>query len=758
MCNQKLFIHVGIDKTGSSYIQKILNASEEGLYQSNLKYLDSGGLENHSNLFFQSQKGDLNLWKHVALEMNEIEQDGIVSHEGLYHLSEETLSKISEIISGYQINIVIYIRQQSDMICSGFAQRLKYEPSFFGLDSDPETAFFPIGQRYSTTLQKLKNVFGQMNVIVRKYESSYFHQQHLFLDFLHAIGRSCKKNHLSARFSLPNDDPNPSFDIECIYLMLEFDRMRIDKSSRAQLVNLLMSVTLNDNSSFITDDDLDSADQYFQEDNDLVSREWFDGGNLFTAHRKFRYRAIRKDRLSKYVNEIRHKFGLTLPGLTKDLGGEPKGSLNLDNHFVVRAPDYTLKSNLNETNGLTTHMISKQGSVDYSINDSAAMVFQCCRDPIQLTDLMEYFSEKYPENSSVKLEISDLLDLFNELGLIKLVQNQYQSRYHLLNNQSELGVCSKTALRLVDYCLGEFKDKPVLPCTKDLAYLNSTSILLLETCSDSIVISSTIERENNDQKKIVDALISQHAIIQPSLSCWLVRGDSYGLDCDPEQGLHIAGMRHSSLRHLVLVPTANRERYLGLNLKKQMEVLSLSWVPWEEKTDTAWWGGALTGDQWKDIEPRSLTRRETLCYYRDKPSEQVRLDLTQIPDYTNEPPGIKLKNKFTKQEVFTNKCLVLLPGNDIASGSSWYFAGNSVVLMPEPHLEHILYFEIEPWVHYIPLEPDPADILIKLRWVFENQGRAKKIVENAHQRLRWFCGPEYQWACNEVLRRISNTR
>ena len=120
------------------------------------------------------------------------------------------------------------------------------------------------------------------------------------------------------------------------------------------------------------------------------------------------------------------------------------------------------------------------------------------------------------------------------------------------------------------------------------------------------------------------------------------------------------------------------------------------------------------------------------------------------------PPGLHLVDRFTKRHAFSHKCLVLLPGNDIASGSSWYFGGNSVVLMPPPHLEHILYFEMKPWEHYVPLESDPADILTKLQWVLDRPEEAKRIVANSHERLRWLCGPEYQWACNEVLRRIAS--
>jgi hypothetical protein len=314
---------------------------------------------------------------------------------------------------------------------------------------------------------------------------------------------------------------------------------------------------------------------------------------------------------------------------------------------------------------------------------------------------------------------------------------------------------------LVDYCLGDWRNKPVFTCTRHPGYLKRLDILLLETGRRHAVVfaggitAGRKSRAQYDLKQVVVAMVSQRADIPPDLGCWLVRDDSAGIHTDPQQGLHITGVRHPAQNHLVLVPTANRNRFLGPNLEKQMEELSGLSVPWEEKSDTAWWGGALTGDKWNK---HALTRREALCYYRDHPSDQVCLQLTEIPADTEAPPGVKLERQFTKKSAFRHKCLVLLPGNDIASGSSWYFCGNSVVLMPKPRLEHILYFEMRPWEHYVPLESGAADILVKLRWVLDNQEQAKRIVANSHERLRWLCGEEYLWACNEVLRHIAGKK
>ena len=333
-----------------------------------------------------------------------------------------------------------------------------------------------------------------------------------------------------------------------------------------------------------------------------------------------------------------------------------------------------------------------------------------------------------------------------------------RKRRVILDYQPEPGSKSNKAERLVEYCLGDFRHRPLLPCTRRRRYLRQRSILLIETDRHAVTTSVSGARKLRDQKRVVSALVDQRAEIPPNLSAWLICGDGAGVTSDPEQGVHLTGMRPASRRDLVLVPTACRNRYLGPNLARQLDELREAWVPWNEKLDTVWWGGALTGDQWKDQVPRALTRREVLQYFVEHPSDQVSFHLTQMPNKTDVLPGFELEGKFTKQSAFAHKCLLLLPGNDIASGSSWYFAGNSVVLMPKPHLEHILYFEMEPWEHYVPLENDPADVLVKVRWALDNQEAAQKIVANSHERLRWLCGPEYLWACNEVLRKIAEQK
>ena len=430
--------------------------------------------------------------------------------------------------------------------------------------------------------------------------------------------------------------------------------------------------------------------------------------------------------------------------------------VNLRDLYVYRTDRFRLESRKSPAGEIRFYLVSNKNNKEKVVNDTAAKILDYCREPILVADLLQDLVDCFAGASSMEADIMGALDEYHKARVINFHSQRHPEKHYALDYRPVPGQRSAKAERLVDFCLGDFKDSPASNCTRDPVYLNNTNrIMLFESGPRSAVLSAGIRRLVRDTKKVVRALINQRAVIPPGLRCWLTRGDDSGAKSIPGQGLHISGMRRAIHRHLILVPTSCRARYLGPNLERQMEELRQSWIPWEEKSDIAWWGGALTGGWWKDNEPRTLTRMEVLEYFRDNPSDQVRLHLTELSGNSKLPPGLELEDNFTKKSAFMNKCLVLLPGNDIASGSSWYFAGNSVVLMPKPHLEHILYFEMNPWEHYVPLENDPADILVKLEWVLDNQGKARKIVDNSHERLRWLCGPEYLWACNEVLRRIA---
>ncbi len=358
---------------------------------------------------------------------------------------------------------------------------------------------------------------------------------------------------------------------------------------------------------------------------------------------------------------------------------------------------------------------------------------------------------------------------FERLGLAEPVEGSHiiMGVAYDIDYQPMAGIRSQKAERLVQYCLGDYAEQPIPACTANLDYtapraFNNPALFCIFQKGELSLWRKEPANANSrgvmDHKRIAEAWITQHAEIPKNLRCWLVRGDGAGRRTDPEQGPHLAAVRDRQYSHLILVPGSNRERYLGHNLEQQMMILKDAWVPWGEKRDAAWWGGDATGNC--KFRSYILSRYRFLRHYHDEPSDKVVIHLTSTPSrwpreaWRGRVPDPK--GKFEKHDAFSHKCIVLLKGHDAPSGLSWTFGGNSVVMMQPPVVDHILYFELEPWVHYVPLQPHPEDVLTKLNWVLENQDAAQKIVRRAHEHLSWFTGPEYLWACNEVLRRVAS--
>jgi len=95
---------------------------------------------------------------------------------------------------------------------------------------------------------------------------------------------------------------------------------------------------------------------------------------------------------------------------------------------------------------------------------------------------------------------------------------------------------------------------------------------------------------------------------------------------------------------------------------------------------------------------------------------------------------------YEKQEYFGNhveystfwnyKIFLIIDGNCIASNHTWGFAIGCVPMMittARCWFQHL----IEPFVHYIPVNPDLSDLMERIQWVHENDEAAKIIASNA---------------------------
>ena len=91
-----------------------------------------------------------------------------------------------------------------------------------------------------------------------------------------------------------------------------------------------------------------------------------------------------------------------------------------------------------------------------------------------------------------------------------------------------------------------------------------------------------------------------------------------------------------------------------------------------------------------------------------------------------------MKGSLDTRDLLAYKVIISVEGNDVASGLKWGLLSNSVILMVPPAkttfvMEHLL----EPWVHFVPLDPDLGNVDEQTQWVLDISATAKQIAKRA---------------------------
>ncbi len=90
------------------------------------------------------------------------------------------------------------------------------------------------------------------------------------------------------------------------------------------------------------------------------------------------------------------------------------------------------------------------------------------------------------------------------------------------------------------------------------------------------------------------------------------------------------------------------------------------------------------------------------------------------------------------------KYILVVPGNDIGSGLYWALMSNSVVLKVETEWETALEAGLEPWVHYVPVEPTLSSIESAITRLARDQHLCEAIISNAQSKMRPHLNSEWR--------------
>lgn len=172
-------------------------------------------------------------------------------------------------------------------------------------------------------------------------------------------------------------------------------------------------------------------------------------------------------------------------------------------------------------------------------------------------------------------------------------------------------------------------------------------------------------------------------------------------------------------------------------------------VPWEDKKPIAYWRGSPTGAFFPTVRFLLVLRVVNVPIVDAKfvfalnPYNKAKLinfgEVANTEDSRYWCPAASL------QDYLSYKYILIVDGNIIASAHQWVFASGSVPIMIT-HPDNNYWFKqyLKPMENYVPVDYSLCDLEEKVRWLIDNDDKAKAIAANAMRFAETVFSPEFQ--------------
>jgi len=173
-------------------------------------------------------------------------------------------------------------------------------------------------------------------------------------------------------------------------------------------------------------------------------------------------------------------------------------------------------------------------------------------------------------------------------------------------------------------------------------------------------------------------------------------------------------------------------------------------TPFDEKLPSAVWRGATSG-QWTHDGVGGCSRQQLyLRWGTAETTSAVDVGLVFLHVYFPRPHDLVLKRDMPRAAMLRHRYQVSVEGNDVASNLKWVMASWSVPLMPRPRLETwLMEGLLEPYVHYVPLADDTADLEVQVAWCEAREGRCREVAEAGRRWMEMFGDAEAERGLEE---------
>lgn len=328
----KLYLHVGIHKTGTTAIQHFLRINNKILKESGI-YLPVGHFSDNrpQDLVFKMIKNDLKYMEILDQMKKECIRNKchsiILSNEDMVIMeNKNVVEKLNEL---FDLKVLIYLRREDKYLESNysffttlFETRCNYKKSIYAIP-----AMSNISKFFCNLIKVYDGIIDKKRIYIKSYDE-VIKNDFLLGSFLEMLGLD-----LNEKFKLSSNMKNVSPNKYIVEFMTSIDDRLDDREQYYKMLNWLKTKSIIKNGPqpiFFTKKERIDLMNRCCECNKIISNEYFDGKSIFDKNYDIEVpESIARETIETLIVDIKKQFNLVIKPI-RNYTEEQKNALERD--------------------------------------------------------------------------------------------------------------------------------------------------------------------------------------------------------------------------------------------------------------------------------------------------------------------------------------------------------------------------------------------------------------------------------------------
>lgn len=317
----RILLHIGTDKTGSTAIQQHIALNQEWLASHSvflpLPELHGGNAQADALLNGFPPDRVSQLVKELAAAEQRGLQVAILSWEGMNYYSAAEIKQLGSILSGHELVVLVYLREQADIIQTGLLQQHKSLTARLTVAAVGSPTSLPERNRvqrflrsatrdYSRLLRRWKQALPEARLLARIYDRELLVNHNVVDDFIEQLG--LQVDHSFKRSSV---DLNVSLDVESALLINRWQHSGLPADDMQRKVDIALSLIASEGGGskyFLREEDVAFIRRHFRSSNKKLARYFPDGHSYLFPHERDCWRGGDYKTIVERVDQRDHRI------------------------------------------------------------------------------------------------------------------------------------------------------------------------------------------------------------------------------------------------------------------------------------------------------------------------------------------------------------------------------------------------------------------------------------------------------------------